>query len=97
MKARTVAYVDHVSISSFEFGSFAVCADRSAIVLSSLNALDWGAMHYLLYIAGAYMVVDAIMLYPSIKSAIHQILFATEIGFGFVVLGLGAIVSRLWR
>ncbi len=52
-------------------------------------------MDKLLYVIGVLFVGTAIMTFPQVKSAIHQILVGLDFGFGFMIIGIGAVVQAI--
>jgi hypothetical protein len=57
---------------------------------------QWGIkMEKLLYLVGMLFIGSAVLAYPQIQSAIHQILVGLDFGFGFMIFGMGAIVQAI--
>jgi hypothetical protein len=52
-------------------------------------------MDKLLYVIGALFIGTAVLALPQVKSVIHQILVGLDFGFGFMIIGMGAVVQAI--
>lgn len=52
-------------------------------------------MDKLLYVIGVLFIGSAVLALPEIKTVIHQILVGLDFGFGFMIVGMGAVVQAI--